>query len=120
MQFCEFCNNMLYIKVDEDNQEKVNLYCKNCKYNEELSNTNAKNVYIKNMYNHDDYSFEQYMNKNIEFDRTIPHINNIKCVNDDCTKTDDQDNDIMFIKYDDNNMKYLYYCVYCKKFWKNS
>ena len=27
-------------------------------------------------------------------------------------------NEVIYIKYDNENMKYLYYCVYCEKFWK--
>jgi DNA-directed RNA polymerase subunit M/transcription elongation factor TFIIS len=119
MQFCDFCNNMLYIKVDEDNHLNVSMYCKNCKYNQELSKENTQKLYIQNMYNRDNYSYDQYLNKNIEYDRTIPHINNIECIYEDCTKKKTEDNDIMYIKYDEINMKYLYYCVHCKQFWKN-
>lgn len=66
-------------------------------------------------YTDDKHNYQQFMNINIKYDKTLPHVNNIKCPDIKCKKT----TDTIYIKYDLNNMKYLYFCCNCEKFWKN-
>lgn len=120
MDFCDYCNNMLYIKQLEENNEMI-FYCKTC--NQEKKMTSDVDTQKSQKISSKDYdilnSYKQFINHNIIYDNTIPHVNNIKCVNENCTKTDSEDNDIMYIKYDAINIKYMYYCTYCKEFWMN-
>lgn len=120
MEFCEFCNNMYYIKQLED-QSMVN-YCKNCnsqKSFESSDQSQKSRKILTNNFEMSTSSYKQYLNENIVYDTTIPHVNNIQCINSNCTKTNDEENDIMYIKYDKQNVKHLYYCVHCKHFWTN-
>ena len=39
-------------------------------------------------------------------------------IHKECSKKKDEMDEVIYIKYDNENMKYLYYCVYCEKFWK--
>ena len=60
-------------------------------------------------------------NKNISNDITLPKIKNnpnIKCINTECTSTN-KESSITYIKYDEDNMKYLYICDNCGKSWTN-
>ena len=46
MDFCEKCNNMLYINVEktEDGKNQLKNYCKNCNFSKELSNTKSMSI----------------------------------------------------------------------------
>ena len=39
MDFCNLCENMLYIKIDIDDENKLKNYCKNCNFEKELPKT---------------------------------------------------------------------------------
>lgn len=116
MKFCEFCENMMYIKVD-DNRNLI-FYCKNC------NNTNTHNkgdgsvMLIHDNKIDDDAKYSQFINENIKYDSTLPHVENIECPNKKCTRGSKK-NDVIYIKYDFNNMKYVYNCTYCNEFWKS-
>ena len=62
-------------------------------------------------------------NKFINYDITLPHIksDNIKCPNSECISiTDEKQSDIIYIKYDKDNMKYIYSCNHCGQKWTNN
>ena len=64
-------------------------------------------------------SFGHIINKYTKLDPTLPRINNILCPNPDCqTNTEDHPRQIIYIRYDDINMKYVYLCVHCDTTWK--
>jgi DNA-directed RNA polymerase subunit M/transcription elongation factor TFIIS len=115
MDFCKLCENMLYIKIDDD---KLKNYCKNCNFSEEVE-SNQSRIIIENNYEMEETSLDDSFNTNIKYDPTLPRVNNIICANKKCTKSKDEDNEIIFIKYDKENMKYKYYCVHCDYFWNN-
>jgi DNA-directed RNA polymerase subunit M/transcription elongation factor TFIIS len=120
MDFCEKCNNMLYINVEktEDGKNQLKNYCKNCNFSKELSNTKSMSI-IETIYEKsENINYKLFINPYIKYDPTLPRVNNIECNNKECTKEKDKMNEVIYIKYDNENMKYLYYCVYCEKFWK--
>lgn len=134
MKFCEHCENMLYISVTDDN--KMKFYCKNCNFTTDATSSDAHVVshvfddsekethtlYDPNCvssvnYNVDTTSYKQYVNPLIKYDPTLPHVNNIACPKD-CIKGTDKENDVIYIKYDHQNMYYLYFCCNCEHFWR--
>ncbi len=53
-------------------------------------------------------------------DPTLPHVKNIPCPNAEClTKTGAKERDVIYIKYDADNLKYLYICNVCKAQWRS-
>lgn len=120
MEFCEFCNNMLYIKDTEEDKFKVMYYCKNCSFEKPLSTSLESTLIIQNKYTENTINMKNVINENIVHDPTIPHIDNIVCPNTSCIKPEDKNNDIMYIKTDNINLKFVYYCTYCKHFWENN
>lgn len=122
MKFCEFCDNMLYIKSNEDDNFDVRYYCKNCNFEQPLSDDQEQStMIIQNRYNSkDDVSYKTVINENIVHDPTVPHIDNLPCPNTNCTKPEGASNDVMYIKVDNINLKFVYYCTYCKHFWENN
>lgn len=116
MRFCDTCNNMFYVKVDE-NTDLV-YYCKFCNNSITESKEKGSVLVIDDNKVDDNIKYRQYLNKNIIHDPTLPRVNNIVCTNSACTKKHDQENEVIYIKYDFANMKYLYFCCHCEHFWK--
>lgn len=112
MKFCNFCENMMYISIDPDNNDLIH-YCKNCDNKIIQKKEDGSILIIDDNQVDDIIKYSQYINKNIKFDPTLPHVNNIKC-----NKCNPKENDVIYIKYDFINMKYLYFCCNCDTFWK--
>ena len=114
MKFCKVCDNMLYIKSEDS---RLTYYCRHCNF----SNDEAPGSHciFENSYVDDDLRFKQYATDNIKYDKTLPRVNNIKCPNGDC-KRNGKEEEVIYLKYDQENMKYLYYCCHCSTFWKQN
>jgi len=120
MEFCKLCDNMLYIKREvTDEQDKLINYCKNCSKEIELKSDNKSILIFENNYEKEKINYKLFVNPYIKYDPTLPRVNNLVCPNNKCTKKKNEDNEVIYIKYDNENMKYLYYCVYCEEFWVN-
>ena len=115
MKFCSFCDNMMYINLTDD--VKMQYYCKNCD-NKDECDTSQSICVIDNNYIDDETNYKQYLNKHIKHDKTLPRVTNIKCANKKCKRRNDNNNEIIVIKYDFTNMKYLYHCENCEHFWR--
>lgn len=116
MDFCKFCENMLYIKDNEDHV--VKLYCKNCNFEKLLAEDTTSKLVLQNFYR-SDINKSRVFTQNIEYDKTIPHVDNLNCPNNKCSKPKNEPNDVMYMNTDSVNLKYVYYCVFCKQFWEN-
>ena len=116
--FCDNCNNSMYIFMDK---EELKLYevCKACNNKVEYSG----NLIYDNDFNID-LSESINNNKFIAYDLTLPHIHskNIKYPNSECVSIVEnyKESDIIYIKYDKDNMKYIYSCNYCGQKWTNN
>ena len=112
MKFCKVCDNMLYIEVTEE--QNLKYYCKNCNFNEIHQVEAESTVISEKTYTNDLANLSSYINPNIKYDLTLPRVSNIACP--ECKPTD---NEVIYIKYDQRNMKYLYFCCKCEHFWRN-
>ena len=131
MEFCEKCDNMLYVKiksmedVDTEGEEsggvaaeesagilpKTNqliYYCKSCSY--ELDKSSVNNCIYHINYDIDFIKKEHCINKYTLSDPTLPKAHGIKCPNANCPG---KKPNIVYIKYDEEGMKYIYVCVNC-------
>ena len=59
-------------------------------------------------------NFDHLVNEYTKYDPTLPRINNITCINEKCKNN----KEIIYIRYDKDNMKYLYLCTKCDNVWK--
>lgn len=118
MRFCSLCNNMFYVKVDDDTN--LVYYCKFCNNSEQESKDKGSVLVIDDNKVDDNIRYRQYLNKNIIHDPTLPRVSNIVCPNTKCTKKAGSENEVIYLKYDYANMKYLYYCCHCEHFWKTT
>ena len=53
-------------------------------------------------------------------DPTLPRLDNIPCPNKECPSNNGSDKEVIYIRYDDTNLKFIYLCVHCDKIWKSS
>ena len=118
MHFCSVCNNMYYLRIDEQNPNKLDYYCRNCGHEDKLlahENMCVSKTYIKK----NDQSFNHIINEYTKLDPTLPRVSTILCPNPDCeTNTNKVKREIIYIRYDDTNMKYVYLCSTCDTVWK--
>ena len=120
MKFCNTCSNMYYIKLEGDNCDKISYYCRNC------GNTNNELIeegkcILKENITKNENKFNISINQYTKLDCTLPRINYIKCPNEKCNSNDinfnANDREIIYIRYDHINMKYMYLCSHCDFYW---
>jgi hypothetical protein len=107
---------MLYVTITPD--KNLLHYCKNCDNREVQVKENGSICVIDDNKVDDATKYSMFINKYVKHDATLPRVNNIVCANETCTKAADSENQVIYIKYDFINMKYLYYCCHCEHFWK--
>ena len=59
--------------------------------------------------------FSNIVNEFTKYDPTLPRVKNVPCPNENCAE--DPEKEIIYIRYDDNNMKYVYLCGACDTIW---
>jgi len=108
---------MYYLKSNENDQQLI-YYCRNCG-NETTIDQQATNV-MKTVINGNDNVYVNIVNKYTKYDNTIPRVNDIDCVNESCDSHNEvSKKDILLIRHDEANMKYLYLCGVCDHVWKS-
>lgn len=119
MKFCNQCSNMLYISIDENDTNKLIYYCRNCGEKDE-SITDEGVCVLNTQLKKGEQKFNHIINKYTKLDPTLPRIYNLKCPNGACkSNVDDKGHpEVIYIRYDDNNLKYLYLCSVCDNIWK--
>ena len=120
MHFCSKCSNMYYIRINSDDPNSLVYYCRQCGNEDKI--IGVDNVCVsKTQIKKSDKSFNYIINKYTKLDPTLPRINNILCPNPDCnTNTKDEPREIIYIRYDDVNMKYIYLCSTCDTVWNTN
>jgi DNA-directed RNA polymerase subunit M/transcription elongation factor TFIIS len=108
MEFCEVCENMLYLTHVE---EKLMLQCKKCGHEKDAtSNVVCSMSFLKE-------EQPNVIHKYTKYDPTLPRLS-LKCPNEDCT-FHKKENDMIQVRYNLNDLKYAYLCPTCDTVWKN-
>jgi DNA-directed RNA polymerase subunit M/transcription elongation factor TFIIS len=109
---------MYYIRINADDPNKLVYYCRKCG-NEDTSLASLNICVSKTQIKKSEQSFNHIINKYTKHDPTLPRINNVLCPNPDCiTNKDGKEREIIYIRYDDVNMKYVYLCYDCETIWQ--
>ena len=127
MHFCEKCGNMFYLRLNSTADNDLIYYCRRCGNENKDLGKKTENVCVsKTHITSGNVSYKNIINKFTKMDPTLPRINNIKCPNDDCKSNleekdpEHQKKEIIYIRYDDKNMKFIYLCSVCDNMWKNT
>lgn len=118
MHFCTICSNMYYIRINPDDPNKIVYYCRKCGNEDSL--LAVENVCVsRTLIKKSEQTFNHIINKYTKFDPTLPRVDNILCPNESCsTNQDGKEREIIYIRYDDVNMKYVYLCSDCDTVWQ--
>ena len=121
MKFCTVCDNMYYIGINEKDGNQLSYYCRNCGHTDET--IASENVCVLNtQLRRGEQKFNHIINEYTKLDPTLPRIYNMKCPNIACKtnveKEKKLDTEVIYVRYDDDNMKYLYMCSTCDSTWK--
>ena len=125
MHFCSQCGNMYYLKLMSEDQDKLIYYCRNCGNEDKSLTNNLNNLYVSKSETATNMNYKNIINKYTKLDPTLPRIHNIDCPNPNCDcnnhegkKGEDKvEKEILYIRYDDTNMKFVYLCAVCDKVW---
>jgi DNA-directed RNA polymerase subunit M/transcription elongation factor TFIIS len=127
--FCPVCRYYLYLKQEELQEEKKSndqpndkvllRICRNCGYQEQ--HTDGGLILEIDLKEKTSEGYKILMNQFTAQDPTLPHVNTIKCPNDGCESNPptNKEKDVIYLKYDAVNMKFLYICNLCKTQWRS-
>lgn len=118
MKFCVQCQNMLYISINKDDPNELIYYCRHCGSTDETI-TQEGHCVLDMTLKQGEQKFSHIINQYTKLDPTLPRIYTMKCPNDLCiTNAESKKAEIIYMRYDDSNMKYVYICVDCDTIWK--
>ncbi len=118
MHFCSNCENMFYIRLDNDDNHKLIYYCRKCG-NEDTTITSENMCVSKEQIRRGEQRFSNMINEYTKLDPTLPRISSIRCPNAECESNADESlREVIYLRYDDTNMKYIYLCACCNTSWK--
>jgi DNA-directed RNA polymerase subunit M/transcription elongation factor TFIIS len=119
MNFCRDCSNMLYTSINEDDANKLEYRCRHCGFVDN-NITSSGHCVLNTQLNKREQKINYFINKYTKFDPCLPRINTMKCPNEDCNTNKDtvKNPEIIYMRYDDNNLKYAYICTECDFVWK--
>ena len=115
MEFCTGCDNMLYIKIQQDDADSIIYYCRNCGHEQTMKDSElcVSKINLKRT----EQKYEHSINKYTKMDPTLPRIYHMKCPNQECTT---KKQEIVYLRYDDEQLKYVYLCTNCDTIWKSN
>ena len=119
MKFCNTCDNMFYLSIDPSDSDKLMYYCRNCGTQDMSGVTDKSSVISSVQLTNTSTNMAHIVNKYTKLDPTLPRIERIPCPNAECdTNVKDTTREIIYIRYDDINIKYMYLCSTCDYVWK--
>jgi DNA-directed RNA polymerase subunit M/transcription elongation factor TFIIS len=112
MEFCEVCDNMLYLSNVDDETALVHL-CKKCGFQRKR---HEGSTLVSSLSFSKQAQYTSVINKYTKLDPTLPRIQmpcpNISCENHTLAR------DVIYIRYDNVDLKYAYLCPICDTVWK--
>jgi len=113
--FCPTCRYYLYL---DQNDKTLRRICRNCGYQEEDKKGGL--ILEIDLKEKTSEGYKILMNEFTQRDPTLPHVNTIKCPNEQCdSNTTNKDKDVIYLKYDAVNLKFLYICNVCNAHWRS-
>jgi DNA-directed RNA polymerase subunit M/transcription elongation factor TFIIS len=116
MKFCPECKNYLYADSRTDPKNLLRL-CRSCGYSEK--DTQGGLVMETIVQQRASESHKILLNEFTRQDPTLPHITTLPCPNQQCsTNVRGEPRDVVYIKSDTVNLKFIYICLKCDTEWR--
>ena len=111
---------MYYITIHETDQNQLAYYCRNCGNKDTEIPTEGICVLKTAVHTKQGINTQTLINKYTKKDPTLPRVYNLPCPNEHCKTNTDQKTpkEVLYMRYDDDNLKYLYMCCVCDQVWK--
>tara|TARA_Y100000591_G_C21180625_1_gene381840 strand:+ start:38 stop:391 length:354 start_codon:yes stop_codon:yes gene_type:complete len=116
---------MYYIKIKNEGDDSLIYYCRKCGFEDSSISKDANSLCVsKTHIGGSAKLYSQVINKYTKLDPTLPRVDNIKCPNAECptnkseSKGELEPREIIYLRYDDVNLKYVYLCCSCDHIWK--
>ena len=91
--------------------------CRNCGHREQEKKGLVMESVIQGQASE---SYSVFLNEFTKEDPRLPHVKNLQCPNQACgSRTGQAEPDVIYIKHDSANMKYLYICTVCDTNWRS-
>ena len=115
LKFCPECDNAMFDKVNENTHI---LECHSCGFAEnQIKGGLVSEIYLKARGSE---AYKIMLNEFTRQDPTLPHLKTMKCPNEACnSNTGGVDKDVIYLKYDSENLKFLYICNVCDTHWRS-
>lgn len=110
---------MYYIRLSEEDPNSIVYYCRNCGHENKNISLDSVTISTTN-FKHNKQKYNSIINKYTKMDPTLPRINTIKCPNQTCPSNEskkENDREIIYLRYDDVNMNFVYMCSTCDTVW---
>jgi DNA-directed RNA polymerase subunit M/transcription elongation factor TFIIS len=119
MHFCIQCGNMYYITVRDDDDKSLEYNCRYCGH-KSMNLVDACVMYTQISESKSNYA--HVINEYTKFDPTLPRTATIKCpYKDDKPNLHvAQGDEVIYIRYDDSNLRFIYVCTQCDYTWTNN
>ena len=119
INFCDKCDNMYYLRISKTDENNLEYYCRFCG---NIESNISKSICVLNTNYTSKQNTKHMINQYTKLDPRLPHISNIPCPNIDCVcnKSKDVSPDIIYKRYNDADMKYIYMCVLCDHIWETN
>ena len=117
MKFCPTCRYYLYLLPDAESGTTLMRMCRACGYQEA---DEGGLVLETDLQEKTSEGYKILMNEFTKSDPTLPHLDTIKCPNEACsTNPGGTKKDVIYLKYDTVNLKFLYICNVCDHQWRS-
>lgn len=114
MEFCPVCDNLFYLKIND----KVLFHeCKKCGNEKEI--TKSTSIFKQN-FTKTNQQFEASVNKYTKLDPTLPRIYTMQCPSTTCVNHTIDRPEIIYVRYNNIDLKYVYLCPLCDSIWKSN
>ena len=115
MKFCPKCENYLYLNTKDKNLFRV---CRTCGYSEQ--DTEGGLAMLTIVQERSSEGYKVLLNEFTRQDPTLPRVSTLPCPNKTCeTHTKGKERNVIIIKYDAQNLKFLYICDVCGEQWRS-
>ena len=130
MHFCKICQNMYYIRLSGENKNTLTYYCRKCGNEDDTLGATLDNICVsKTHVKKKESGLRHLINQYTKLDPTLPRVKNIPCPNNACSsnrKTQEGEDatvqdghEVIYIRYDDAALKFVYICNSCDTVWKS-